>query len=70
MKKTIRAWMRRKIGVVCAFFVGRRGEMYVDKTIGIIIAVVIGALMLTFLYTLFNENVLPAMADKIQQMFG
>jgi len=46
------------------------GEFYVDKVIGIIIAVVIGGLLLTGLYALFNNTVLPGLTDKIQNLFN
>ncbi|MCQ2152699.1 MAG: DUF6133 family protein [Bacteroidales bacterium] len=70
MINRIKARMRRETEAVRALFMDTHGEFYVDKVIGIVIAVVIGAAMLAFLYVLFNENVLPSMADKIQQMFN
>lgn len=48
----------------------KRGEMYVDKAVGIIISVVIGSLLLAGIYYLFNSIVLPGLAERIQDMFG
>ena len=44
----------------------RQGEFYVDKVIGMIIAVVVGGVLLAGLIALFNTTVLPGLADKIQ----
>ena len=46
-----------------------RAEGYVDSGVKILIAVVIGALLLTGLYTLFNTNIMPTVTDKIEAMF-
>lgn len=48
----------------------RRGEGYIDTAILIIISVVIGGLLLTGLYALFNNILLPGLAEHIQNMFG
>ncbi len=47
-----------------------KGEGYVDSALKIVIAVVIGALLLGGLYTLFNETVIPNMTDEIGDLFG
>ena len=49
---------------------GRKGEFYVDKVIGIIIAVVVGGVLLVSLVALFNNTVLPGLANKIQNLFS
>ena len=46
------------------------GEGYVDTAIKMIIAVVIGAVLLGGIYSLFNNIVLPGLAERIQTMFG
>lgn len=46
------------------------GEGYVDTAVKMIIAVVIGALVLGGFYTLYNNVVLPGLADRIQTMFS
>lgn len=48
----------------------KRGEGYVDTAILIIISVVIGGLLLAGLYLLFNNVLLPGLAERIQDMFG
>lgn len=48
----------------------RFGEVYADTAVKMIIAVVIGALLLGGMYHLFNETVLPGLADRIQNMFS
>ena len=46
------------------------GEGYVDSGVKILIAVVIGALLLTGLYTLFDDTILPTVTTKIQNLFN
>lgn len=48
----------------------KRAEMYVDKGVGIIIAVVVGALLLAGVYTLFDATILPKVTAKINEMFN
>ena len=47
-----------------------RGEGYVDSGVKILIAVVIGALLLTGLYTLFDDTIMPTVTTKIQNLFN
>ena len=47
-----------------------RAEGYVDSGVKILIAVVIGALLLAGLYTLFNTNILPTLTSKITSLFN
>ena len=47
-----------------------RAEGYVDTGVKILIAVVIGGLLLTLLYTLFADEVFPTLSQKIQTLFG
>ncbi len=49
---------------------GKRAEGYIDTAVLMIIAVVIGALLLSGLYYLFNSVILPGLAERIQDMFG
>lgn len=46
------------------------GEGFVDSGVKILIAVVIGALLLTGLYTLFKTNILPTLTTKITSLFN
>ena len=46
-----------------------RGEGYVDSGVKILIAVVIGALLLTLLYGLFSNRIFPTLTEKINGLF-
>ncbi|MCD8197512.1 MAG: DUF6133 family protein [Lachnospiraceae bacterium] len=46
------------------------GEGYVDTAIKILIAVVLGALLLAGLYSLFNDTVLPTLVERVEEMFN
>lgn len=48
----------------------KKAEGYVDSGVKILIAVVIGALLLAGLYTLFNTNILPTLTSKITALFN
>ena len=47
-----------------------KAEGYVDSGVKILIAVVIGALLLAGLYTLFNSTIMPTVTQKIQELFS
>ena len=47
-----------------------RGEGYVDSGVKILIAVVIGALLLSVLYALFNTTIMPTVTSKITELFN
>ena len=47
-----------------------RGEGYVDTGVKILIAVVIGALLLAGLYTLFNTTIMPTVMSKVTELFN
>ena len=47
-----------------------RAEGYVDSGVKILIAVVIGALLLAGLYTLFNTTIMPSVTNKITELFS
>ena len=47
-----------------------KAEGYVDSGVKILIAVVIGGLLLTLLYTLFNGTIMPTVTQRIQGMFN
>ena len=57
------------ISAKCAV-ANKRAEGYVDSGIKILIAVVIGALLLAGLYTLFNSTIMPTVTTKIQGLFN
>ena len=47
-----------------------KAEGYVDSGVKILIAVVIGALLLSGLYALFNTTIMPTVTQKIQGLFN
>ena len=47
-----------------------KAEGYVDSGVKILIAVVIGALLLTSLYALFNTTIMPTVTEKITDLFS
>ena len=47
-----------------------RAEGYVDSGVKILIAVVIGALLLSGLYALFNTTIMPTVTAKIRELFN
>ena len=48
----------------------KTAEMYVDKGVGIIIAVVVGAAILAGVYALFKTTILPSMTTKVGEMWN
>ena len=46
-----------------------KAETYVDTGVKILIAVVIGALLLTLLYALFNTTIFPTLREKVEGLF-
>lgn len=49
---------------------GTKAEAYVDTGVKILIAVVIGALLLTLLYALFNTTIMPKVTEKVNGLFN
>lgn len=47
----------------------KRGESSVGQAIQIMVTVVIGALLLAGLYTLFSNVILPTLSDRVREMF-
>ena len=47
-----------------------KAEGYVDSGVKILIAVVIGALLLAGLYTLFNKTIMPTVTSKVTALFN
>jgi hypothetical protein len=46
-----------------------KGEGFIDTAVKILISVVIGALLLSGLYMLFQDTILPTLTDRIKDMF-
>lgn len=47
-----------------------RGDFYISDGVKIIIAVVLGALLLTALTSLFNNTIIPRITNEITSLFG
>ena len=47
-----------------------KAEGFVDSALKILIAVVIGALLLAGLYTLFGDTIMPTLKSKIEGLFN
>lgn len=47
----------------------KRGEGYVDTGIKVLIVVVLGVLVLSCLYALFNTTIMPSVKSKVESMF-
>ena len=62
--------MRSRIAKLKATLKGKRADGYVDTAVKMIIAVVIGGLLLAGLYAMFNNVLLPGLAERIQVMFS
>ena len=61
MFRKIKAWIRRKQTAIKAVTENKRGEFYLDKVIGMIIAVVIGGLLLAFVNKVPKDTKLYAL---------
>ena len=70
MMKLISKNVNSAIIAAKAAVMNRKAEGYVDSGVKILIAVVVGALLLTLLYTLFNTTIMPSVSTKITGLFG
>ena len=48
----------------------KKAETYVDTGVKVLIAVVVGALLLTLLYALFEDTIMPSVVTKVQGLFN
>ena len=66
--------IKEKFSSMCArtavAVMNRKAEGYVDSGVKILIAVVIGALLLSLLYGLFNTTIMPTVTKKITDLFN
>ena len=66
--------IKEKFNSMCArtaiAVMNRKAEGYVDSGVKILIAVVIGGLLLTLLYALFNNTIMPTVTAKINELFA
>ena len=70
MFKKIRNKVNSAVAAVKATVACKKAEGYVDSGVKILIAVVIGALLLGGLYTLFNSTIMPTVTSKITELFS
>ena len=70
MFKKIRNKVNSMVATAKATVATKKAEGYVDSGVKILIAVVIGALLLGGLYTLFNTTIIPTVTTKIQGLFN
>ena len=69
VRAKIRSLAVRGFGFSRRALAGNSGEGYIDTAIKILIAVVLGALLLAGLYTLFGDTVLPTVTERVEEMF-
>ena len=70
MFKKIRNKVNSAVAAVKATVACKKAEGYVYSGVKILIAVVIGALLLAGLYTLFNTTIMPTVTTKITGLFS
>lgn len=73
MKKLFNSIRSKVAGLVnrtAAVVTDTTAEGYVDSGVKILIAVVIGALLLGGLYTLFGDTIMPTVTERITEMFS
>ena len=68
-KKITRKVDNAIVSVKCAIE-NRNAEGYVDTGVKVLIAVVLGALVLSLLYALINGTVMPKVTEKVTSMFN
>ena len=70
MFKKLRSKITNAAVAVQTAIANKRAEGYVDSGVKILIAVVIGALLLSLLYLLMNGTIMPTVSSKIQALFN
>ena len=70
MFKKIRNKVNSAFSTIRTAVACKKAEGYVDSGVKILIAVVIGALLLAGLYTLFNTTIMPTVTTKITELFS
>jgi len=66
LKSKVTALVARIQTAIC----NNKAEGFVDSGVKILISVVIGALLLGGLYTLFGSTIMPTLTTKIQGLFN
>ena len=70
IKEKIRNKLNSAVISVKTAVAEKRAEGYVDSGVKILIAVVIGALLLSGLYALFNTTIMPTVTKKVTDLFS
>ncbi len=70
MFKKMKNKVNSAICTVKAVVMSRKAEGYVDSGVKILIAVVVGALLLSLLYALFSGTIMPTVSNKITELFN
>ncbi len=70
MFKKIKDKFKSAKAKVVAVVETKKAETYVDTGVKVLIAVVIGALLLTLLYALFEDTIMPSVVTKVQSLFN
>ena len=63
------AAFKTRVAMAGMVLANAQGENYVDSGVKILIAVVIGALLLAGLYSLFGDTIMPTVTQRVQDMF-
>lgn len=70
MFKKISQKVNSAVCTVKSAVMSRKAEGYVDSGVKILIAVVVGALLLSLLYALFGDTIMPTVSGKITELFN
>ena len=70
MFKKLKAKANSAVIAVRSAITNRKAEGYVDTGVKILIAVVLGALLLSLLYALFNTTIMPTVTNKVTELFS
>ena len=70
LKRYIHRTIRWRMMMFRAIVTNTSGEGFVDTAVKILISIVIGALLLAGLYTLFGDTILPTLTERINDMFN
>lgn len=70
MFQKLKAKANSAVNVVRSTVMNRKAEGYVDTGVKILIAVVLGALLLSLLYALFNTTIMPTVTSKVTELFS
>lgn len=70
MINKVKGQVEKMVNRAKAVLGNERGDFYISDGVKIIIAVVLGALLLGALTTIFNNTVIPRITQEITNLFG